>query len=118
MFVCVYCGGGVTSDTIKWDPDDPQRKHRCPHCNKFSLVRGKTKLGSTVYFQQMVGGICDTSIDAGSWTPQELEAIASDLRQQQREGKLLYEDGSGSRLAGRMEDPCDEETGGTDSSAD
>jgi len=105
MFVCIHCQGEIASEHAQYQRvehwEDPYPY--CPHCGKVGAYRVRTALGAIVYCHGSWAGGVYNSFPSDRWTPDELEAIAKDLREQQAAGTLHYPDGSGDGQAGRKQ---------------
>ena len=106
MLTCVFCKNSLAPEHARYHHvdvgEDPWP--RCPHCGRLGVFRTRTAIGAIVYCQALLAGeLVYESLFFDKWTPEELEAIARDLREQQAAGNLHYVDGSGSGKAGRRE---------------
>lgn len=99
--VCVFCEceidiGQVRLAASTFDPV------ACPHCGKPAVLRCFGAISGLAYCQGLIGGTMHHALFASDWSPDELEAIAKDLRKAEQDGLLRYSDGSGQDLAGRV----------------
>lgn len=97
---CILCNQKVESKDVQIKP------HilfvpLCPHCHRPTVLRTRTALGSVVWCQGSSAGSVYNALHFDTWTPDELEAIAADLRAQEQAGALFHSDGSGTGEAGR-----------------
>jgi predicted RNA-binding Zn-ribbon protein involved in translation (DUF1610 family) len=88
---CVFCGEKLST---------PKQIKECPKCGKRGVFRARTALGSLTYCSGTHAGCVSNQIDPDVWSPDDLSAIAADLRVQEETDQLLYPDGSGSTASG------------------
>ena len=99
--ICIFCQHEVPKEAAQGEEDTL----KCPHCGKPAVYRVYAPNSGECYAQGITpgGGYMNTHLAHYQWTPDELEAIAKDLRVQEAAGGLFYNDGSGSGKAGRKE---------------
>lgn len=90
---CVHCEEPIEPEMA----DQASRVTiRCPECDNVLLLVARSRLGEVKYFQGLAGGCAWKYINACSWTPAELRAMAAHLEQLQEDDEPVFNDGSGS----------------------